>query len=98
MAISEKIANNKLVKKVVNSKALNKALDFCAATGASVCMLMTSASATEVDNQVVNGIAAAVNSADIMNNAQPFITAGIGIMCVVGGVKLGTRFLRGSMH
>ena len=98
MSFTEKIANNKLVKKVVNSKVVNKALDFCAATGASVCMLITSASATEVDNQVVNGSAAAVNSADIMNNAQPFITAGIGIMCVVGGVKLGTRFLRGSMH
>lgn len=35
---------------------------------------------------------------DIISTAQPFITAGIPILCIVGGLKLGIRFLRGSMH
>ena len=47
MAITEKIANNKIVKKVVNSKVVSKALDASAAVGASACLLATNAFAAD---------------------------------------------------
>lgn len=41
---------------------------------------------------------AAIKASDILQNATPFINAGIPILAVVGGIRLGVRFLRGSMH
>lgn len=87
--------------KVEKSKAY-KAVERGAVTvGAAVTSLGVmgmSAFATEADNTVANAISVSVSSDQILNNAQPFITAGIPILCIVGGIKLGMRFLRGSMH
>ena len=55
-----------------------------------------SAFAVDADNTLQNAIT--VDTADILNKAQPFITPAITILCCVGGMKLGMRFLRSSMH
>lgn len=90
-----------IANKVTGSKAY-KTAEKLAVTG-SVALMGIGASAmntfaAEVDNTVQNAIAVEVKSAEILNNAQPFITPAITILCIVGGMKLGMRFLRSAMH
>lgn len=87
--------------KVENSKAYKSFERGAVAVGAAVTSLGImgmSAFAAEVDNTVSNSIAVSVSADEILDSAQPFITAGIPILCIVGDLKLGIRFLRGSMH
>lgn len=105
--MNAKIENAKMklcavADKVSNSKAY-KAVERGAVTaGAAITTLgvmgMSAFAEETVDNTLANVIAVKVSSADILDSAQPFITAGIPILCIVGGLKLGIRFLRGSMH
>ncbi len=87
------------VDKVTNSKAY-KAVEKAAVTvGAGLftagTMAMTSFAVDEVGSTTA---LTAINSKEVLNNAMPFINAGIPILAVVGGIRLGVRFLRGSMH
>lgn len=93
MSIKEKIVNSKFVRSVVSSKAFNKAVDVAGAAAVAVTALATTASA-EVGSVVLSEI----NSADVVNNAMPFVNAALPILCVVGGVKIGVRFLKGALH
>lgn len=85
--------------KFINSKVY-KGVERCAVTASaaltSAGVMSVSAFAAESDNTALNSIT--VNTADILNKAQPFITPAITILCCVGGMKLGMRFLRSSMH
>ena len=87
------------VEKITGSKAY-KAIEKTAVVGSATLMSAgvsaMSAFALDVDNTIQNAIA--VDTADILNKAQPFITPAITVMCCVGGIKLGMRFLRSSMH
>ncbi len=94
MSIKEKIVNSKPVQYVVNSKAFAKAVDVAGVASVSACTLMTSVSAAE--GTVIDP--GTVDTATIISNAQPFITAALPIICIIGGVKLGFRFLRSAMH
>lgn len=85
--------------KVTNSKVY-KGIEKVAVTASAALMTAgvsaMSAFAAEIDNTIQNEIV--VNTADILNKAQPFITPAITVLCCVGGMKLGMRFLRSSMH
>lgn len=95
MSIKEKIVTSKPVQFVVNSKGFNKALNAVSSAAVAVSALAVSASAeTGVGSVVISDI----NSADVINNAMPFVNAALPILCVVGGVKIGVRFLKGSLH
>lgn len=98
MSIKEKIVNSKAVRSVATSKTFNKALTAVGAASTAITSLMISASAEDTASNIGTVLAAEVNSGDIIKNAQPFITAGLPIICVVGGIKLGVRFLRSSIH
>lgn len=43
-------------------------------------------------------VLAELNSGDIIDTAMTFVNAGMPILCVVGGLKLGMRFFRGFFH
>lgn len=85
--------------KIANSKAY-KAVEKVAVTGSAALVGAGIASvnsfASELDNTALNGIT--VNTAEILNMTQPFVTPAITVLCCVGGIKLGMRFLRSSMH
>lgn len=85
--------------KVTNSKVY-KGIERCAVVGSAALMSVGVSAmntfAVDADNTIANSIS--VNTADILNKAQPFITPAITILCCVGGMKLGMRFLRSSMH
>lgn len=93
MSIKEKITNSKVVRKVVSSKAFNKAVDIAGTAAVALTALATTASA-DAGSVVLSEI----NSADVVNNAMPFVNAALPILCVVGGVKIGVRFLKGALH
>ena len=93
MSIKEKIVNSKVVRSVVNSKAFNKAVDIAGTAAVAMTALATSASADATSVAL-----STINSADVINNAMPFVNAALPILCVVGGVKIGVRFLKGSLH
>lgn len=84
--------------KVVNSKVYKGIEKGAVATSTALTAMGTMAVSAFADSELTNAIVAEVNSGDILANAQPFITPAIGIMCVIGGIKLGMRFLRSSMH
>lgn len=85
--------------KVTNSKAYKACEKGAVTLGAGLVtagtMAMTSFAADEVGSTTA---LTAINSKEVLNNAMPFINAGIPILVVIGGIKLGTRFLRGSMR
>lgn len=93
MSIKEKITNSKVVRKVVSSKAFNKAVDIAGTAAVAVTALATSVSADAGTIAL-----STINSADVVNNAMPFVNAALPILCVVGGVKIGVRFLKGALH
>lgn len=89
-AVADKVTSSKAYK------AVEKGAVLTAGTLGTMAMTAFNACATEVDNTLANAIT--VDTADILNKAQPFITPAITILCCVGGIKLGMRFLKGSMH
>ena len=71
------------------------------AVGASTALMgvgLTAIDSFAVDGEVSNAITTAINVGDIIENASPFIESAIMVLCAVGGIKLGMRFLRGSFH
>lgn len=95
MSIKEKIVSSKPVQFVVNSKGFNKALNAVSSAAVAVSALAVSASA---ETGAASVALSEINSADVINNAMPFVNAALPILCVVGGVKIGVRFLKGSLH
>lgn len=90
LSVADKVTNSKLYK------GAEKVLVCGSAALMTVAGSAITSYAVEADNTIQNAIA--VDTADILNKAQPFITPAITIMCCVGGIKLGMRFLRSSMH
>ncbi len=89
-AVADKVSNSKAYK------AVEKGAVTASATLASVGAMAITSSAAEIDNTLQNAIS--VDTAEILNMTQPFMTPAITILCCVGGIKLGMRFLKGSMH
>lgn len=94
MSIKEKIVNSKVVRSVATSKTFNNALTAVGSAALAVSSLAVSASAEGGAAFNISNI----DTAPLINNAQPFITAAIPVIVLIGGVKLGVRFLRSSMH
>lgn len=87
-----------LASKVESSKAY-KAVEKCAVTvGAGVTSLGFMAMNAFAESGLDTLVIADIKSGDILGAAKPFINAGIPILAIVGGIKLGVRFLRSSMH
>lgn len=92
---------NKIVRfadKVTNSKVYKACEKGAVTLGAGLVTAGTMAMSSFADSGVGSVLLSEINSGDILENAKPFINAGIPIMVVVGGIRLGVRFLRGSMH
>lgn len=96
MNVKNKIAC--FADKVTNSKAYKAVEKVAVTAGAGLITVGTMAMTSFAESGVGTIVLSEINSGDILNNAKPFINAGIPIMVVVGGIRLGTRFLRGSMH
>lgn len=93
MSIKEKIVNSKVVRSVATSKTFNNALTAVGSAALAVSTLAVSASAEGEAFSITN-----IDTAPLISNAQPFINAAIPVIVLIGGVKLGIRFLRSSMH
>ena len=92
-AVADKVTNSKVYKGV------EKVAVGASATLATVGTMAVSAFAEDATSSTLsNAITAEIQDGAILENAQPFIVPAIGIMCVVGGIKLGMRFFRGAMH
>ena len=93
-----KIKAVELASKVESSTAY-KAVEKCAVTvGAGVTSLGFMAMNAFAETGASTLVISEIKSNDILSNAMPFINAGIPILVVIGGIKLGVRFLRSSMH
>lgn len=88
--------------KVQNSKIYKSAEKVAVSVGAGAValgtMAVTSFAETPAGENVGTVLLADIKAGDVLNNAMPFINAGIPILVVVGGIRLGMRFLRGTMH
>lgn len=87
-----------IADKIENSKSYKAAEKVVITAGASILAVGTMAMTSFAESGVGTIVLSEINSGDILTNAKPFINAGIPIMVVVGGIRLGVRFLRGSMH
>lgn len=94
MSIKEKIVASKPVQFVVNSKGFNKALNVAGTATVAATTLMTSASAEGESALAIS----AISTSQILDNALPFINAALPVLCVIGGLKLGIRFLKGAIR
>lgn len=94
MSFKEKIVASKPVQFVVNSKGFNKALNVAGIATVAATTLMTTASAEGEGSIAI----AAISTGQILDNALPFINAALPILCVIGGLKLGIRFLKGAIR
>lgn len=92
LSVADKVTNSKVYKGV------EKVLVCGSAALMTVSGSAITSFAAELDNTLQNQIATAASADSILNNATPFIVPGITILCIVGGIKLGMRFLRSSMH
>lgn len=92
-AVADKVTNSKVYK------GAEKVAVGVSATLATVGTMAVSAFAEDTGAATLtNAIASEIQDASILENAQPLIVPAIGIMCAVGGLKLGMRFFRSSMH
>ena len=92
-AVADKVANSKLYKGVEKV-----AVGASAVIGTVGLTVMNSFAAEGVSGGVDLGATlTSIGAADkIMANASPFVEPAIIIMCAVGGLRLGMKFLRGS--
>lgn len=68
---------------------------------ASACVAMSvcSISACAIDGDSAASVAlATVNKDDVVGTMMPFVNAGIPLLAVVGGLKLGKGFLKSCLH
>lgn len=73
----------------------NKVIPIVATGALAIGSTIVSASA----ESGVAGIAlATINKDDVINAMSPFVNAGIPLLAVVGGLKLGKSFLKSCMH
>lgn len=90
------------VRKILLSRAFSKAVDILCIASTSIVTLVTPVSALDIGfGEVGEGELIPINNFDLssfVTNLQPFITAALPILCVVGGIKLGVRFLRSAIH
>lgn len=84
--------------KVTNSKVYKACEKGVVTVGAGLMSVGAMAVTACAESGVGSVVLSEINSSDVLKNAMPFINAGIPILVVVGGIRLGTRFLRGSMH
>lgn len=86
--------------KVTNSKAYKACEKAAVTAGAGLITAGTMAMTSFAEEAPIGSTTLLTNfkASDIMDNAMPFINAGIPVLVVVGGIRLGIRFLRGSMH
>lgn len=84
--------------KVTNSKAYKAVEKVAVTAGAGIMSVGVMAMSASAESGVGSIVLSEINSGDILSNATPFINAGIPILAVVGGIRLGTRFLKGSMR
>ena len=92
-AFADKVTNSKVYK------AVEKGAVTASVTLATIgTMAVTSFAEDAGSSTLANAITAEIQDGAILENAQPFIVPAIGIMCIVGGIKLGMRFFRGAMH
>ena len=87
-----------VANKFSSSPVYKKAEKLAVTAGAAVSSLGLMALNASAEGEISNAITAAVSTDDIMSNASPFIESAIIVLCAVGGIKLGMRFLRGSFH
>lgn len=86
-----------IIDKVENSKAYKAVEKVAVTAGAGIITagtLAMSSFASETGSVVLSEI----NSKDVIDNAMQFVNIGLPIFAVVGGIRLGMRFLRGCMH
>lgn len=91
---------NKIVSfadKVSNSKAY-KACEKAAITAGAGIITAGTMAMTSFASESGGVILSEINSQDVINNAMKFVNIGLPIFAVVGGIRLGFRFLRGCMH
>ncbi len=86
--IADKVTNSNLYKAV--EKGAVTASAFLATAGISAVNAFAEAGGAGSD--------ITVDTAQILNTANPYIKAAVSVLCVVGGFKLGMRILRGSFH
>ncbi len=84
--------------KVSNSPVYKKAEKLAVAGAGVVSSLGAMAVTASAEGEISNAITTAINTDNIITNASPFIESAIMVLCAVGGIKLGMRFLRGSFH
>ncbi|MBE6846168.1 MAG: hypothetical protein E7508_10815 [Ruminococcus sp.] len=84
--------------KVSDSPLYKKAEKLAVTAGATVSSLGLMAVNASAEGEVSNAITTAISTDEIITNASPFIESAIMVLCAVGGIKLGMRFLRGSFH
>lgn len=92
ISVADKVTSSKAYKAIEKGAVI--------ASGSALALAGTAIStfAAEIDNTAQNALAIEVKSAEILNNAQPFITPAMTVLCIVGGIKLGMRFLKSAMH
>ena len=91
-----------IAEKVSQSKAYKGAEKI--AVGASTALAgvgLTAMSAFAdgtLTEEISSTVAAAASVDKILENAMPFISPGIIVMCAIAGLRFGLRFLRGCSH
>ncbi len=106
--IKERVFMNTIVTKArmkcaeVADKLYNSKAYRCAekvAVGASTALAGVGLSAMSAFAADLGSIVTSAASADsILENAEPFIEPAIILLCSIGGIRLGMRFLRSSIH
>lgn len=83
--------------KFTSSKAYKAAEKVAITAGAGVISVGTLAMSSFA-SQVGSVALSEINSSDVIDNAMKFVNIGLPIFAVVGGIRLGMRFLRSCMH
>ncbi len=93
--IADKISNSKLYKTV--EKGAVTASAFLATAGVSAVNAFAEEMLPLPDRDYIS-IRSSFNLDEFLSTANPYIKAAIGVLCIVGGFKLGIRIFRGSFH
>lgn len=84
-------------KKKVGKHFLRKVFPALCATALAVSTMAVGACAIDGDG-VASVALATINKDDVVGTMMPFVNAGIPLLAVVGGLKLGKGFLKSCMH
>lgn len=92
--------NSKIVMtagKFFNSKAY-KTAEKIALAGSSAAIAVGSAVTNVMAVDGTGGINVTVDTASVLQNANPFINPAVTVLCVVGGIRIGWGFLKRAFH